>query len=86
MKVKWRLERTKESATGRTNTPLVWWVRQSEANSKIKKLQGERDFLAGALRQIDNARLNQFAGPHDMALTCVLIARKTLASVKGVQP
>jgi hypothetical protein len=46
----------------------------------------QRDRLAEALRKIDNARLNQFAGPHDMALTCVLIARETLASVKGVQP
>jgi hypothetical protein len=44
------------------------------------------DRLAEALRKIDNARLNQFAGPHDMALTCVLIAREALASVKGVQP
>jgi hypothetical protein len=43
----------------------------------------QRDRLAEALRKIDNARLNQFAGPHDMALTCVLIARETLASVKG---
>ena len=51
-----------------------------------RKLERERDRLAEALRQIDNARLNQFAGPHDMALTCVLIARETLASVKGVQP
>jgi len=51
-----------------------------------RKLERERDRLAEALRKIDNARLNQFAGPHDMALTCVLIARETLASVKGVQP
>jgi len=83
MKVNWKLGRMKEYATSKASSPLVWWVRQSEANSKIKKLQCERDVLAGALRQIDNARLNQFAGPHDMALNCVSIARKTLTSVKG---
>ena len=86
MKVNWKSGRVKEYATSKASSPLVWWVRQSEANSKIKKLQGERDVLAGALRQIDSARLNQFAGPHDMALTCVLIARKALAAWKGGQP
>ncbi len=86
MKVNWKSGRMKEYATSKASSPLVWWVRQSEAISKIKKLQCERDFLAGALRQIDNARLNQFAGPHDMALSCVSIARETLAAVKGGEP
>jgi chromosome segregation ATPase len=52
----------------------------------LRKMKEQRDRLAEALRKIDNARLNQFAGPHDMALTCVLIARETLAAWKGGQP
>ena len=57
-----------------------------EQGDVLSKVIEQRDRLAEALSKIDNARLNQFAGPHDMALTCVLIARETLASVKGVQP
>ena len=43
----------------------------------------QRDRLAEALREIDVARLDDFMGPHDMALKCVLIAREALAAVKG---
>ena len=43
----------------------------------------QRDRLAEALREIDEARLDDFMGPHDMALKCVLIARESLAAVKG---
>jgi hypothetical protein len=43
----------------------------------------QRDRLAEALRKIDVARLDDFMGPHDMALKCVLIARESLAAVKG---
>jgi hypothetical protein len=48
-----------------------------------RKLERERDRLAEALREIDEARLDDFMGPHDMALKCVLIARESLAAVKG---
>jgi hypothetical protein len=47
------------------------------------RLAEERDRLAEALREIDMARLDDFMGPHDMALKCVLIARESLAAVKG---
>jgi hypothetical protein len=50
-----------------------------EANAMMM----QRDRLAEALRKIDVARLDDFMGPHDMALTCVSIARETLAAVKG---
>jgi hypothetical protein len=50
---------------------------------EIYKLRAERDRLAEALREIDMARLDDFMGPHDMALKCVLIAREALAAVKG---
>ena len=50
-----------------------------EANA----LMMQRDRLAEALREIDMARLDDFMGPHDMALKCVLIARESLAAVKG---
>jgi hypothetical protein len=43
----------------------------------------QRDRLAEALREIDMARLDDFMGPHDMALKCVLIARESLAAMKG---
>ena len=43
----------------------------------------QRDRLAAALREIDMARLDDFMGPHDMALKCVLIARESLAAMKG---
>jgi hypothetical protein len=43
----------------------------------------QRDKLAEALREIDMARLDDFMGPHDMALKCVLIARESLAAMKG---
>jgi hypothetical protein len=52
----------------------------------LRKMKEQRDRLAEALRKIDVARLDDFMGPHDMALNCVSIARETLASVKGVQP
>jgi hypothetical protein len=48
-----------------------------------RKLERERDRLAEALREIDVARLDDFMGPHDMALKCVLIARESLAAVEG---
>jgi septal ring factor EnvC (AmiA/AmiB activator) len=51
-----------------------------------KEAREQRDRLMDALREIDMARLDDFMGPHDMALKCVLIARETLASVKGGQP
>ena len=41
----------------------------------------QRDRLAEALRKIDMARLDDFMGPHDMALKCVSIARESLAAV-----
>jgi hypothetical protein len=47
------------------------------------RVQEQRDRLAEALREIDEARLDDFMGPHDMALKCVLIARESLAAVKG---
>jgi hypothetical protein len=47
------------------------------------RVQEQRDRLAEALREIDEARLDDFMGPHDMALKCVLIARESLAGVKG---
>lgn len=83
MKVKWKFRRVKEFATSKPSAPLVWYVRQSEANSKIKKLQAERDILAGALRRIESARLDDFMGPHDMALQCVSIAKRILGAIKG---
>ena len=52
----------------------------------LSKMTEQRDRLAEALREIDMARLDDFMGPHDMALKCVLIARKTLAAWKGGQP
>jgi hypothetical protein len=55
----------------------------SAAMMVIRGLERERDRLAEALREIDVARLDDFMGPHDMALKCVLIARESLAAVKG---
>jgi hypothetical protein len=49
----------------------------------VYELREQRDRLAEALREIDMARLDDFMGPHDMALKCVLIARESLAAVKG---
>jgi hypothetical protein len=50
---------------------------------QMDSLREQRDRLAEALREIDEARLDDFMGPHDMALKCVLIAREALAAVKG---
>jgi hypothetical protein len=50
---------------------------------EVYELREQRDRLAEALREIDEARLDDFMGPHDMALKCVLIARESLAAVKG---
>jgi hypothetical protein len=50
---------------------------------EVYDLREQRDRLAEALREIDEARLDDFMGPHDMALKCVLIARESLAAVKG---
>jgi len=50
---------------------------------EVHELREQRDRLAEALRKINVARLDDFMGPHDMALNCVSIARETLASVKG---
>ena len=50
---------------------------------EVYDLREQRDRLAEALREIDVARLDDFMGPHDMALKCVLIAREALAAVKG---
>jgi hypothetical protein len=43
----------------------------------------QRDRLAEALLEIDEARLDDFMGPHDMALKCVLISREALEAVEG---
>jgi hypothetical protein len=50
---------------------------------EMHKSTEQRDRLAEALREIDVARLDDFMGPHDMALKCVLIAREAIAAVKG---
>ncbi len=50
---------------------------------ELVEAREQRDRLAEALREIDEARLDDFMGPHDMALKCVLIARESLAAVKG---
>jgi len=50
---------------------------------QMDSLREQRDRLADALREIDVARLDDFMGPHDMALKCVLIARESLAAMKG---
>jgi hypothetical protein len=50
---------------------------------EVYELREQRDRLAEALREIDEARLDDFIGPHDMALKCVLIAREALAAVEG---
>jgi hypothetical protein len=50
---------------------------------EVYELREQRDRLAEALREIDMARLDDFMGPHDMALKCVLIAREALAAAKG---
>ena len=50
---------------------------------ELVEAREQRDRLAEALREIDEARLDDFMGPHDMALKCVLIARESLAGVKG---
>jgi hypothetical protein len=55
----------------------------SSAMMVIRGLERERDRLAGALREIDMARLDDFMGPHDMALKCVLIAKESLAAMEG---
>jgi len=69
----------------RTHDVMISAFDLDRLEAELATVTEQRDRLAEALRKIDNARLNQFAGPHDMALTCVLIARETLASVKGVQ-
>jgi hypothetical protein len=51
----------------------------------VYELREQRDRLAEALREIDMARLDDFMGPHDMALKCVLIAREALTAVEGGQ-
>lgn len=55
----------------------------NEQGDVLSKVIEQRDRLADALRQIDEARLDDFIGPHDMALKCVLIAREALTAVKG---
>jgi hypothetical protein len=55
-------------------------------SSVCRELREQRDRLAEALRQIDEARLDDFMGPHTMILKCVLIAREALAAVEGGQP
>jgi hypothetical protein len=49
----------------------------------VYELRRQRDKLAEALRKIDVARLDDFMGPHDMALKCVLIARESLSAMEG---
>ena len=56
---------------------------QWRMSSVCRELREQRDRLAEALREIDEATLDDFMGPHDMALKCVLIARESLAAVKG---
>jgi hypothetical protein len=51
--------------------------------AELTAVTEQRDRLAEALRGIDEARLDDFMGPHDMALKCVLIATESLAAVKG---
>ena len=70
----------------RTHDVMISAFDLDRLEAELDSVKEQRDRLAEALREIDNARLNQFAGPHDMALTCVLIARKTLAAWKGGQP
>jgi hypothetical protein len=41
MSKKWKHGKLKENATSNWSSPLVWWVRECEANSKIKKLRQE---------------------------------------------
>jgi hypothetical protein len=50
---------------------------------QLNDVRAERDRLAEALREIDVARLDDFMGPHDMSLKCVLIARESLTAVEG---
>jgi hypothetical protein len=57
---------------------VTWLVK-----SRLQSEREQRDRLAEALRKIDEARLDDFMGPHDMALKCVLIARESLEAVKG---
>ena len=61
----------------------AWTISPAMAQAKIDELVEQRDRLAEALREIDVARLDDFMGPHDMALKCVLIARESLEAVKG---
>jgi hypothetical protein len=51
--------------------------------AQLDAVTEQRDRLVEALREIDEARLDDFMGPHDMALKCVLIARESLAAVEG---
>jgi hypothetical protein len=79
------------SATQRENVQLKrevegWKAASEQWRENAIKLREQRDRLAEALREIDVARLDDFMGPHDMALKCVLIARESLAAVKGGQP
>ena len=70
-----------------STTPERNWQRDqcSREGSKLERelatATEQRDRLAEALRKIDMARLDDFMGPHDMALKCVSIARESLAAV-----
>jgi hypothetical protein len=82
-KVSCKLERERDKA--RSNLEFMRDLFQIQGQ-RLNDVLRERDRLAAALREIDMARLDDFMGPHDMALKCVLIARESLAAVEGGEP
>jgi hypothetical protein len=75
----------KERDKARSNLEFMRDLFQIQGQ-RLNDVLRERDRLAAALREIDMARLDDFMGPHDMALKCVLIARESLAAVEGGEP
>jgi hypothetical protein len=66
-----------------SDNPMPWLDFAKMLERELTAVIEQRDRLAEALREIDMARLDDFMGPHDMALKCVSIAREALAAVKG---
>ena len=52
----------------------------SDENRANARLVAAAPELLEVLERIANLKLSQFMGPHDMAMTCVLLARAAIAS------